>query len=70
MDKDVKAFIMYMNSLSLRSMMIYLARKAQIALLLCEKVIILTRYADFADVFAKELAKMLPERTNINTHAI
>lgn len=39
-------------------------------LLLTEKVIVLTNYANFADVFPKKSTKMLPIGTNINKHII
>ena len=34
-------------------MRIHLVRKAQIVLCIAEKVIILTKYSDFADVFSR-----------------
>ena len=41
LDKNIKVFVVYINSLSLRSkIIIHLSRKAQIALLLAKKVII------------------------------
>ena len=39
-------------------------------MLLAEKVTVSAKYADFADVFSKESAEMLPKRTGINKHAI
>ena len=51
-------------------MTIYLAREAQLALLLAEKVTVPTEYLDFADVFLEKLANVLPERTKANKHAI
>ena len=51
-------------------MSIHPAQKAQIALLITEDVTMLAEYADFADVFSKELAKLLQKRTGINEHAI
>ena len=51
-------------------MLIYLAREAQIALLIAKEVIVPAKYSDFADIFSNELAKMLPERTGINKHVI
>ena len=50
--------------------MIYLAWKAQIALLIIKKVIVLKKYLDYADVFSKELTEILLERKEINEHAI
>ena len=40
------------------------------ALLLSEKVIVLEKNSDFADVFSKESTEVLPERTGINEYAI
>ena len=60
-----------MSFLSLGSKMtIYPARKAQVALLLTKKVTVLAKYLDFADVFLKKLAEILPEYTGINNYAI
>lgn len=56
--KDIKAFILNLSSLSLKSMTIYSAQK--IALLLIEKAIVLAEWADNANVFLHELSKMLP----------
>ena len=50
--------------------MIYLAWETQIASLLVEKITVPAEYSNFADVFSKELAEVLPERTGINKHAI
>ena len=62
---------MHMSSLNLGSKMtIYPARKAQIASLLTKEVIIPAEYSDFADVFSKKSAKVLPEQTEVNKHAI
>ena len=49
---------------------IHLDKEAQIASLLTEKVKILNKYLDFTDVFSKEKALVLPERTKLNEHAI
>ena len=51
-------------------MTIHLAREAQIVSLLAKKITVLAEYADSVDVFLKKLAKVLPERTNINEHII
>ena len=40
------------------------------ALLLAEKVTVPVEYSDFADVFSKKSANVLPERTEANEHAI
>ena len=71
LDKNVKAFVVHVGCLSLGlKMTIYLAWEAQIASLLAKKVTVLVKYADFANVFLKELAKVLWKQTSINKHAI
>ena len=49
---------------------IYLARKAQIALLITKKVTVPAKYSDYADVFSKKSAKVLPKQTCINEYTI
>ena len=51
-------------------MTIYLARKAQLALLLAKKVTVPTKYSDFADVFLEKSANVLSQRTRANKHTI
>lgn len=54
---DKKAFLVYIAFLSLGlKIFIYLTRKAQIALMLIEKVMILTKNSDFVNIFSKKLA--------------
>ena len=60
---------MHISSQELR-ITIYPARKAQLALLLAKEVTVPTKYSDFADVFLKKSANVLPERTWANEHAI
>ena len=69
LDENVEAFVVYVSSLSSR-MTIHPAKKAQFAFLLAEKVTVPTKYLDFADVFLKKSANVLPERTGANEHAI
>ena len=45
-------------------------REAQLALLLTKEVKIPDKYSDFADVFSKEKALVLPELTELNKYAI
>ena len=49
---------------------IYPDRAAQIVSLLAKEVRIPDEYSDFADVFLEEKALVLPERTELNEHAI
>ena len=51
-------------------MTIYPAWKAQIILLLVKKVTILAQYLDFANIFLRKLAKILPKQTVVNEHNI
>ena len=69
MDENIKAFVVHISYLGSR-ITIYLARKAQMALLLAKKVIIPTKYLDFADVFLKKSANVFPEQTGVNENAI
>ena len=63
--------MVYVNSLSVGSkMLIHPDQKAQIALLIAKEITVLVEYSDFADVFLKELAEVLPEYTGINKHAL
>ena len=71
LNKKIKDFVVYINSLDLRlSMTIHLVKKAQIALLLAKKINILAKYSDFANVFSEKLANILSEQTRANEHAI
>ena len=71
LNEKIEAFIVFISSLSLGlKMTIHLARKAQITLLLVEKVTTLAEYSDFADIFSKKLAEVLSEQTRANKHVI
>ena len=59
-----------MHVISLSTMAIHLAKKTQIALLVAEKVKILTKYSDFLDVFLEEKALILSEVIELNQYAI
>ena len=51
-------------------MTIYLAKEAQIVLLLAKKVILPAKYSDYANVFSEKLANLLLNQTGGNEHAI
>ena len=71
LDENIEAFVVHVSSLSLRlKMTIHPAQEAQIASLLAKEVTVPAEYSDFADVFSKESAEVLPKRTGINKHAI
>lgn len=68
-DKNVKAFIAYINNLTAK-IIILLAKKSSIFLLLVEKVLILTKYLDFADFFSKKSIKVLFKYNRVNKYVI
>lgn len=70
LDENVKSFVMYVTSLSLSLMLIYLAREAQIASLIPKKVKILAKYSDFSNVFSKKKALVLLKLTKLNQYTI
>ena len=69
MDENVEAFVLHVSSFGSR-MTIHPAREAQLALVLAKEVTVPVEYSDFADVFSKKSANVLPERTGANEHAI
>ena len=71
MDPDKKAFVLHITTIT-PGMTIHPEHKAQIALLKAEEtsVFVPAEYLDFANVFSKELAAVLSEHTEMNTHAI
>ena len=70
LDPDQEAFVVHVATLS-SSMEVHPDR-VQVAALIADKapVAIPAEYSDFEDVFFKESATVLPEHTEINTHAI
>ena len=69
LDEKSRTFVVYVASLNLTPG-IHPDMAAQIASLLSEEVKIPDKYSDFTDVFSKEKALVLPERTKLNEHAI
>ena len=67
LNENVEVFVVHVAPLK---MAIYPAQKAQIALFITEKVTMLAKYSDFADVYSKQSAKVLPKHTGINKHTI
>ena len=51
-------------------MVIYLVKKARIALLVTKKVKILTKYLDFSDIFLEAKALILLKIIKLNQYAI
>lgn len=54
----------------LSKLLIYLDKKTQIDSLLIKKITISNKELDFANVFLKKKALILPNWTNFNKHAI
>ena len=69
LDEKSETFVVHVVSLNLTPK-IHPDREAQIASLLTEEVKIPDEYSDFTDVFSEEKALVLPERTELNEHAI
>lgn len=69
LDLGKKVFAMHMAYLGLK-MLICPTCEAQISLLVAEKVIILTKYSDFSDIFSKKSVAELLKRSDINKHSI
>ena len=71
LDENSETFVVHVASLNLAPAPgIHPDRAAQIASLLTEEVKIPDKYSDFTDVFSEEKALVLPERTELNEHAI
>ena len=71
LDPDQEAFVVHLATL-FSSMEIHPDREVQVAALIADEapVAILAKYLDFEDVFFKMSSAILPEHTEINTHAI
>ena len=69
LDENIKSFVLHISSLRLK-INIYIARKAQMALLLAKKVTILDKYSNFANMFLEQSANVLQYRIKVNEHAI
>lgn len=70
MDENVKAFVIYITSLRIGLILIYLAKKAQIAFLIAEKLKILAKYLIFLDIFLEKKTLVLLELIKLNQHSI
>ena len=69
LDKNIELSLVYISFLGLK-MTIHTIKKAQMALLLAEKVTVPVKYLDFDNVFLEESAYILPKQTRVNEHAI
>lgn len=64
LDKNANAFVIYVALLTL--MIIYLLQKIQIVLLLIEKITVLNKDFNYANIFSEKLAEVLIKHTKIN----
>ena len=71
MDKDFETFVVHIAFIK-KTMLIHLAREAQIAALQANRtpIEVLAEYSDYIDIFSPDLAIELPKNTGINEHAI
>ena len=69
MNENFKTIVVHVASLNL-ALEIHLDKGAKIVFLLTKEIKIPDKYSDFADVFLEKKALVLPERTNLNEHAI
>ena len=60
LDENFEAFIVYM-ALFISKIIIHLVCKALMALFIIEKIFVLAKYADFANIFLKKVAKIMLE---------
>lgn len=70
MNSNKQVFVTFIVLFKIGIMIIYLAQKAQIVFLLTKRVIILTKYSDFSNIFLKKLTIIIPKKNNINRHII
>ncbi len=73
LDSEYKAFVVYIVAFNINSgNEIHLLKRAQITHLKMDKAPtkVLSKYADFTDVFSPKLAIELPKHIKINNHAI
>lgn len=66
LNENIKAFVIYVISLSLSFMSIYLAKEAQIVLPLIIKVINPDKHSDFSNFFLKKKSLVLSKIIKLN----
>lgn len=69
LDPGKEVFVIYIAYLKAK-ILIHPIQKAQITLLLAKKVIVLTKYSDFANVFSKKSVTKLFKISKINKYII
>lgn len=70
--ENIEVFVEHVTFLILQKliMTIHPTKKAQIIILLTEKVTILGKYLDFSNIFLEKKALVLPELTKLNQYII
>lgn len=68
--KNIEAFLMYITSLNLSFILIYLTKKDQIDLLIIKEMNILKKCSNFFNIFLKPNTLILLEITNLNQYVI
>ena len=69
-NEDDENLIMHITALSVVDSNVHLSWHVQIALLKVEKVIILSKYIDYTNVFSSDFVVELPKHIGINNHLI
>lgn len=64
-----KAFVVHMAYL-VAKILIHPIQKAQITLLLHQKISVMNEYTDFSDIFSQKSTAVLPNYLDINKHVI
>ena len=59
LEKNVETFVIYVKSLKFNLILIYLAKKVQIALLLIKQIEFIIEYLNFSNVFLEEQCLIL-----------
>ena len=71
LDENINTFVVHVSFPNLKSKIIIdLAKKAWMALLVSEKVTVLTKYLDLAYVFLEKSAIVFQKQTRANEHVI
>lgn len=65
LNKEDKTFVIHMITLSILDLNIYLSWQTQLSLLNVKKVIILSKYTDYTNVFSLDSTAKLPKPTEL-----
>lgn len=71
LDKKDETFVVHMAAISVKATLnIYLSQQAQIALLKVKEITILSKYADYINIFLPDSVAELPEHTDMHNNPI